>query len=264
MRPIIRWNLWDRRWSALGWMLGINAFIALNVLVYSSISGQAQALNQALANLPAGARALFGGNSDFLSPIGYLNSKLYYLFLPLMFTMLAIALSRQLMSRDEDSGTLELLLARPISRAKLLLAKLLTALLIMFGVGASALLVTLLCAWAIDYDVATIRIVQATTMSLLLSLLFASVAWALIGLGRVGRLASAAAGALALGDYLVSSLSGFASWLEFPAKLLPYHYYESTAILEGSYNWWNAVGMIVALLAILSLAFIGFRRRDLN
>src|SRR5689334_10088003 len=126
MRPIIRNGLWDRRAGIFGWSLGISAFIALNVLVYSSIQDQAQTLNKALDNLPAGAKALFGGSSDFLSPIGYLNSKLYYLFLPLMFTMLAISLVRHLLSNEEENGTLELLLARPISRGKLLTAKLVT------------------------------------------------------------------------------------------------------------------------------------------
>ncbi len=265
MKSIIRWSLWDRRLAVVGWSAGISAYIALNILVYSSISGQAQALNKALDSLPAGAKALFGGSGDFLSPIGYLNSKLYYLILPLLFIMLAVSLVRHLLVREEDSGTLELLLARPISRSRLLLAKLLASLAIMLGVGLVTLLVTIICAKSINYDVSSFRLMQASGMTLLLSLLFGSIAWALAALGRFGKLASSAgAGVIALASYLFSSLEGFASWLEWPAKLLPYHYYEPTAILNGTYNWWNALGMGVTTVVILSAAFVGFRRRDLG
>lgn len=265
MKPIINWSLWERRWSAAAWSLGISAFITLNVLVYSSIRGQAHTLNQVLNNLPAGARALLGGSSNFLSPVGYLNSKLYYLFLPLIFTMLALSLVRHLLSREEDNGTLELLLSRPISRGKLLLAKLIASLLITVSVGTIALLATLFSAWSISYDISGYRLVQATAMTLLLSTLFGSIAWALVSIGRLGKTTSvAAAGALALSSYLFSSLEGFASWLKWPAKLLPYHYYDPTAVLNGSYNWWNAAGMIVAILVFLSLAVASFGRRDIG
>lgn len=266
MKPIIGWGLWDRRWAVLGWSVGIGAFIALNILVYSSISSQSHALNQALNDLPGGAKALFGsGNGDFLSPVGYLNSKLYYLFLPLMFTMLALSLVRHLLTREEDNGTLELLLARPVSRGTLLLAKLLASLIVLLSVGIISLLVTIASATSIDYDITWLRLTQATAMSLLIASLFGTVGWALVGLGRLGKLsASAAAGALALASYLFSSLQSFADWLAWPARLLPYHYYHPTAILEGTYNWWNAVGMSIAILILLSFTYLVFRRRDLN
>ena len=265
MKPIIRWGLWDRRGALLGWSAGISAYIAINILVYSSISGQAQALNKALDNLPAGAKALFGGSGDFLSPVGYLNSKLYYLILPLLFIMLSVSLVRHLFSREEDNGTLELLLARPISRNTFLLAKLLTSLAVVFSVGVITLLVTTICAKSINYDIGTIRLIQASAMTVLLSLLFGSVAWALAAIGRFGKISSTAgAGVIALASYLFSSLEGFASWLEWPAKLLPYHYYDPAAVLHGTYNWWNAVGMIIATLLILCVAFAGFRRRDIG
>jgi ABC-2 type transport system permease protein len=264
MKPIVRWSLWERRGGAVGWSIGISIYIAINILVYKSIGSQAKVLNQALNNLPAGAKALFGGSGDFLSPVGYLNSKLYYLILPLLFTMLAITLSSHLLSGEEQSGTLELLLSRPIARSRLLLAKLLSGLIVMLSVGLVALAVTVICLQAINYDVSLWRVTEAMAMTLLISLLFGSVAWAITGIGRFGRRASVGIACfVALGSYLFSSLESFAGWLKWPAKLLPYHYYQPTAILQGNYNWWNAVGMLIATLIIIVIAFLGFRRRDL-
>lgn len=265
MKPIIKASLHDRRGGIIGWTVGIGIYIALNILVYSSISGQAKAINQALDNLPGGAKALFGSASgDFLSPIGYLNSKLYYFILPLLFTMLAITIAGRLFAREEEDGTMELLLSRPVSRSKLLLAKLMAGLIIVLIVGLATLAVTVACLLAIDYDISLIRVVQAHALTLLLGLLFGAVAWAVIGLGRFGRRASVGIACfVALGSYLVTSLETFADWLKWPAKFLPYHYFDPAAVLHGSFSWWNAAGMAIAAIVILLIAFVGFRRRDL-
>jgi ABC-type transport system involved in multi-copper enzyme maturation permease subunit len=49
-----------------------------------------------------------------------------------------------------------------------------------------------------------------------------------------------------------------------PAKLLPFHYYQPTAILQGHYNWWNALGLLVASFIVLGITFVTFNRRDLS
>lgn len=265
MKPIIHWNIRERRPTIIGWAAGIGAYISLNMAVYGSIRGQAQILNNVLQNLPVTARALISDSSDFLSPIGYLSSKLYYLMLPLLFTVLALSLSSHLMNREEQSGTLELLLSRPVSRGRLWLSKLLAALMIMLAVGTVTLVVTL--AWSIqaDLDVPLSRVVAAHLMSLLMGMLFGSIAWLAIGVGRWGRRSSIAIGGfMALASYLVTTLESLASWLEWPAKLTPYHYYQSSAILHGTYNWWHAAGLLAVTILLLVLGFLAFRRRDIG
>jgi len=68
---------------------------------------------------------------------------------------------------------------------------------------------------------------------------------------------------VALGGYIIGSLAGTVKWLSFPAKLLPFHYYQSEAILRGTYNW-NNVWYFVFVIALCSvLSWVAFRRRDL-
>jgi len=265
MRPIIRWALWERRWSSVFWTLGIAVYIAINTLVYSSLKGQAQTLNHVLKNLSPTTRSLFSDSSDLLSPVGYLASKLYYLILPLLFTMLAVNLANGLLAREEENGTLELLLARPISRSRLLLAKLTAALLVLLGVGSITMLVTIATAAHAGFGIAVLHIIAVTLVMLLLVLLFSSVCWLLIGFGRFGRRASTGITILiALASYLFTSLEGTAQWLRGPAKFLPYHYYRPSDILRGNYHWSYIAGLGIATLVLMSLAFVGFRRRDIG
>src|SRR5689334_7372645 len=132
---ILKWTIWQRRWSIIWWCIGILAFVALELGVYPSIRSQAGELNQTLHHLPDSVKSLFGLTEDPFSPIGYLNSRLYYLLLPLMLSILAIGLGSSLIAREEGDGTLELLLARPISRGRLLLAKAFAGFMVVTFVG---------------------------------------------------------------------------------------------------------------------------------
>jgi hypothetical protein len=94
--------------------------------------------------------------------------------------------------------------------------------------------------------------------------MFGSLAFAISSLGRFGRGTSIAiASIIGLGSYIISSLEGSVHWLNWPAKLLPYHYYNPTAILNGTYTWrvWTSFALISLALGIL--AWLAFRQRDL-
>lgn len=262
---MVRMGLWQRRWFILWWSLGITAFVVLNLSFYPSFKDQAAELNESFANLPEGVVDLFSDTGDFLSPVGYLSSQVYYLLLPLLFSVAAIGLGGSLLAREEKQGTLELLLARPVSRTKLLLAKMTTGLLIMVAIGAVVTAVTALLVKAIDFGV-SMRFVALTTMvALLLALVFGALAFALTALGRLARVASLGLASLVgFAGYLLTSLSGTIHWLEWPARILPYYYYHPSEVLRGQPNWPGIIGLMVVLLVLAFVAWAGFRRRDLS
>src|SRR3970040_767608 len=114
MRAIARWTIRQRRWSMLIWCVGVTAFIALNLLLYPTVRDQAAQLNQVLENLPQASRSLFSDSAYLLSPTGYLSTRVYYLLLPLLLSVLAIGLGSSLLAKEENEGTIELLLSRPL------------------------------------------------------------------------------------------------------------------------------------------------------
>lgn len=265
MIPIIRWTLRERRWTVLWWIVGIGAYIALNLLVYGTVRANAEQLNQALQQLPATMKSLLGGSNDFVSPIGYLNSKLYYMFIPLLFSFLSISLGSSLLAREEQQRTIELLLARPISRGKLLLAKAMAGLGIILFIGLSTLLITLACAKAGGLDTSLANIAHVHMLSLLYSIIFGSFAFMLAAMGYGARSASfGLAASLALAGYIINSLKDTASWLEWVSRALPYHYYRPAEILRGQQATAEAIGFIVLMLIFGAIAWLAFRRRDIE
>ena len=75
---------------------------------------------------PDAFKAFFGlgDNVDYTSAIGYLNGELFSFMVPLLLLIAAIGAGARATAGEEERGTLELLLANPISRRRLVLDKL--------------------------------------------------------------------------------------------------------------------------------------------
>lgn len=264
MKSILYWTLWQRRISILWWCVGVFALIFINLAFYPSIKDQAAQLDQSLAQIPESARGLFSDTADFLSPTGYLSSQIFYLLLPMLLTILAISLGSSLIAKEEQNGTLELLLSRPISRTKLLTSKLFSGLAICVLVGFVAGATSVIMAHLVRLDVPLLNILFATIATILLALSFGMLAFALTMFGKARGASIGLASLYALGGYVISSLTSAADWLKYPSKAFPFEYYQPAVILQGTYNWANMV-FILGLIALLTVVSLwAFKSRDLN
>lgn len=262
MRPVIRWTLWQRRWSIFWWSIGIISLVMVTLAFYPSIRDQAAQLNKSFGGLSNSALALFGG-TDFFSPVGYLNSQLIYLMLPLLLAILGIGLGSSLIGREESDGTIELLLGRPVSRTRLLLAKALAGglnILIVTVIGSAF---TIMMARLVNIGIPLGDIAAACFACFMLVLTFSSLAFLLAATGRGRAAALGISVVYALGGYIIGSLAMTVHWLKNPSLIFPYHYYRSADILRGTFDWSSIVFFAVFTLACVVLAWLSFRRRDL-
>lgn len=264
MKGIITWTLWQRRWSTMWWSIGVVAFVLINMLLYPSFKDQAAELEKSFAELPPAAVQLFGGSTDFFSPVGFLNSQVFFIMLPLLLGALAISLGASLIAREEQDKTIEVLLSRPISRSKLLAGKMIAGTLILAFVSLLAAIGTVVSAKVVDLDIQSSLIWLACFACFLLSWCTGSIAFLVTSLGRARAAALGIGALIGVGGYLIVSLSGTVEWLETPSKILPFYYYQSETILRDSYNGTNLVyfAAITPICALLSV--IAFRRRDLE
>lgn len=264
MRPIIRWTLWQRRWSTVWWSVGVFSFIFITLVFYPSFKDAGAALEKSFASLPDAALGLFGGSSDFFSPVGYLNSQVFFLMLPLLLTMLAVALGSSLIAREEQDATLETLLARPVSRGRVLAGKAAAGTLILAIVSAAAVLSVVICARLFQLDdVPSSAVALAGANSFLLAYCTGAIAFLLAATGRARSAAIGISAFIGFGGYIIASLSGTVHWLSGPSKAFPFHYFQSEAILRQTYHWVNALFFVAVAVACGALSYIAFRRRDL-
>jgi ABC-2 type transport system permease protein len=267
MMAIIRNELWQRRRGLVWWVVGVMALISIDMLLYKSIKQDTQDLNKLVNSMPAGIKALFAGNADFFSQTGFLSGRIYYLLLPLLLSIFTIGVGSGLIGKEERQGTLELLLARPLSRIKLLLGKFGAGVVLMAILGFFALLTALICLRPSGIDAVSFKEITLVTLNtILLSALFGTIAFTLSCFGgKVRGMATGLAALIAFGSYLLASLESLVSWIVWPARLLPYHYYNPNGILEGhTYGLKSLLGFGIVIALMLVAAWIGFRRRDIG
>lgn len=268
MKDVILWELRRRRTTIIWWVVGSVAMTVLILALFPSIRDQAAEMNTVLNQLPQELRGLKTGGSgsvDVGDPIDFLNSQVFYATLPLIWIILAITRGAGLLGREESSKTLELLLARPISRTRLIVAKLISFGLEFAAVTGATLISIIVVAPLIDMHVSSARLAAATAYTALFCFSFGLIAFAMqAASSATRRLATATAVVIGFGGYLFASLSSLTDWLKWPVKFLPYHYFTPLDPLLGKLPR----GLVIYLIAIFGIcitaAIVGFRHRDIE
>ena len=255
--------LGDRRRGLIGWCAGVLGLVLLTVLVYPSVEGNPQ-LNDLLEDYPDVTRALLGaGELDLVSPAGYLNSQLFALMAPVVVAIFAIGWGAGAVASDEEHGTLELLMAQPVSRQRLVAER---AAAMVVGVLLLCV-VTFAATWggarAVGMGISSGAVASACLALALIGLLAGALA--LAGSCATGRRAPGiAAGAVVLtAGYLLDSLGQVIGALEPWRPLSPFHWYDSAARLTDG----PGPGLLVLVAATAALgagATVAFVRRDLR
>lgn len=261
--PILARTLRDLSRSLAWWGLGLAGLAAMMVGVYPSVRDN-PAVSSIAEDYPEALRELFsfGGGFDYASPAGYLGIELFSFMVPLLLIIAAVATGAGGIAGEEDRGTMELLLAGPVTRRRIVLEK--------AGAMAaeSAFLGTVL--WAAlaagtliaGMDVSAWRIAAAVTAAVLLAVAFGAVALlAGAALGRRGPAIGITA-ALAVAAYLVDSLAGLVDALEPLRPLTPFFHYEDPDPLRTGFAWTHLAVLAAIGLVAVGAATVAFDRRD--
>ncbi|QQS19744.1 ABC transporter permease subunit [Candidatus Saccharibacteria bacterium] len=268
MKDVIVWELRQRRKAIFWWTFASVIMTAVILALFPSIRDQAAEMNKVINTLPPELRGLKTGganNIDVGDPLQFLNSQLFYATLPLIWMILAITRGAGLLGREEQTHTLELLLARPISRARLLIAKIIAFCLEFTTVTMLTFTTILLLCPIFELNVGASRLFSATAYTTLFCFSFGLIALTLHAASRLTkRAATAFAVTLAFGGYLLASLSSLTDWLEVPVKFMPYHYFTPLDALSGKTPRGLVVYLVCVFLISGFLAIVGFRKRDIE
>ncbi|GAA3642625.1 ABC transporter permease [Nonomuraea antimicrobica] len=258
-------SLRDYRRSLVWWSLGISAFIAVYLAVYGNIKASPETYGPAMvAKFPGPLRDLMGGLTDMTSGVGYLQTVVYQLFIPMLFVACGTLLANRALAGPEESGTLELIVTLPVDRRRLVLDKLAALALGLLLVAVVTLLVAVGMSAAMETGVPFDRILAGQLGVLLLGLFHGTVAVA-VG-AAVGRrlVASAVVGVWAVAGYTVVTMGRSIEAVAWLKWVSPFHYYaEGRPLYEGL-----PVGdylVLAGATAVLGLtAVLAFDRRDVG
>lgn len=264
LRSVVGETLYARWRAIAGWAFELAAVCALIVAIYPSFA-HVHALATLAKSFPASVTAFvgYGGEIDYTTPVGFLGTELFTVMLPLLMLALAIGAGARAIASEEEAATLDLLLANPLSRRRLVIEKAaaLALELLVFAVAIFAALA--LTSQGMGVHVRTERLAAAVAFVFLLALLFGTLALCVgAATGRHG-LAVGVPAALAAVAYLVNGVAPLVSFLRGLAKATPFYHYTAPAPLAHGFQADHAAVLLVPALALVAAAVALFERRDL-
>jgi len=108
-----------QRGALIGWSLALLALAALTIAFYPSISAQYKDVFEAM---PEALREAFGGGADITTLEGFLVVE-WMSYIALAYAVFAVSQGARSLAGEEQDGTLDLVLALPLGRVRVLAEK---------------------------------------------------------------------------------------------------------------------------------------------
>jgi ABC-2 type transport system permease protein len=256
-------TLRDQRRALIGWAIGMAALVLLYSSFYPSIRSNADTLNTYMESLPEALRNMIGNSGDISSPVGYIRGEVFSTMGPLLLLILAIGAGARAIAGEEESRTLDLLLANPIRRRTVVLQKFLAMVASTSGVGLVLLVSIAVFGPAFGLRIAVVDLAAAVVSAIALAVGFGSIALA-VGCWRGRRgVAIAASTSLAVVAYLLNILAPSVDALGRFQILSPFYHYIEYDPLRNGFSALHLSVLAAIATAGLALALLAFERRDL-
>ncbi len=276
-----RW-MRDRRRSTVMWTLGLVLIIVATAAFYPSFSG---ASGDTLDSSSGAMSALLGLSPgiDPTTPLGFLWIGLYANIVPWMFMALGIALGTAAIAGDEDTGTLEYMLSRPVTRTTVALSRFSAAFTILFLVAALSALSLIISipifelgdsvevtTWDEGNQVTSTQpgatagdAAAGTFAAFAVGVGIFGFAYLVGGItGRKGVTMGVSSG-VAIAGYVFYTLSEMTSSLEFLTWISPWRWYIDDVMLINGLTWDVLIPFGLATVCALA-GWQVFLRRDLQ
>lgn len=255
-------TLYEKRWSLLGWAIGLLAMTIMTMIFYPNFKhAEFEAM---FKSMPESLKPLVGSAESFKTIPGYIAQQVYGPQIPIFLIVMGIMLFIGIGIGDEDRGTLQTLLVQPVSRTKVYWQKALAgATLIMLATLAIAVgvLVSLIF---IHETYSLSRLIAVTLSTFLMVMAFSSVAFGIgLGLGKKSLAISISSG-YAFFCLIITSLAPAVEKLRPTEKLSIFYYFNNPNFAVAAVNWTHVLVLAGFSAAFLIGGSILFRQRDLQ
>lgn len=212
--------------------------------------------------MPDYFQGFLGEASSIATPEGFFTSE-FFSWIPLLLITLAIIGGTAATAGEEGAGTMDVLLAQPVTRTRLLLEK-------AAGLAAAIVLAALasfpgfvLGAALVDIEIGLGSLLLGVLNMLPIALLFLALSlWGGAALPNRGAAAAVAIGVVVV-SYFLYTVGATVDVLDTPRKLSPFYWSDASRVLLHGFDWARAGGLLAPAGLFLGLALWSFQRRDI-
>jgi ABC-2 type transport system permease protein len=246
----------------LGWSIALLGLIAFTLAFYPSIKGN-ESYDELLKDMPEALQS-FVGTQSLTSPEGYLESQFFIFMLPLLFLIFGVSRGSDSIAGEERRGTIDLLMANPIARGRVVLEKFL-ALVGAIGILTVAFFVVLVAGvWVFGMEVGFRNLLVPSVGTALIGILFGSVAMSVgASTGKKG-VAIGTVATLATATYFLNSLAPFIDALEPFRVASPFYWALGASPVADPVPLIRLLWTVLATALVVAGGVMTFDRRDLG
>ena len=266
LRSVFAEALWSRRNSLLLYTIGLGLLVAITVGVYPTVREDSATFTQLLESMPRSMMSFFGSSevADLLSPAGFVNARVNASIGSVVLAVFAISLGTSAIAGEEDRRTMDLILATPTPRQRIVLARFGAMVTLVAMVAAGIALVMIVANPIVDLGFSIGEILASNIELALAALVFGSLALAVGGLtGQRGLTIGIAAG-VTVATFFINGLAQLVEWLQGPQKLTPFYWLQRSDPLSNGLSLEDTTIMLVVIIVFLGVAIWGFDRRDIS
>jgi len=253
------------RKSLIIWSMVMFFMIVSSIGKFTAYAATGQSMNKILSQIPSSIKAVLGmGGFDLTKISGFYG--MLYLYLLLLATVHASLLGANIIAKEERDKTTEFLLVKPVSRRKIITAKLLAALfnIAVFNIVTLVFSITLLGKYANGEDI-TSEICILMVGMFILQMMFLVIGTAAAAVSRRPKSAASVATTILLVTFIISSVININSNLESLKYITPFEYFKAEKLLNG--GGFEPIFLILSFVIIALLVFVtyaSYKKRDLN
>ncbi len=258
-------ELKEHRKSLIIWSIVIFLMIVSSIAKFTAYAETGQSMNELLSQIPSSIKAVLGmGDFDLTKISGFYG--MLYLYLLLLATVHASLLGANIISKEERDKTTEFLLVKPVSREKIITAKLLASLfnVVVFNLVTLIFSVFLMAKYAKGENI-TGEICMLMVGMFILQLIFLFIGTATAAVSRCPKSAASVSTAILLVSFVISSAINMDSNLEILKYITPFEYFKADKLLSG--GGFESIFLILSFVIIVVLVFVtytSYKNRDMN
>ncbi|MEA4924218.1 MAG: ABC transporter permease subunit [Syntrophomonadaceae bacterium] len=249
--------------SLIIWCVSMAALIGVGMVKYAGVQSAGQSANDLINQLPEAMRGLLGMNNlDITSVAGYYG--VFYLYLLLLGGTHAVMLGATIISKEERDKTADFLLVKPVTRSRVVSAKLAAVLINLLVFNLTTLVSSVIFVGIYNRgEPINDQIVYLMLALFILQLIFASIGAVISGWVRKTRRAASLATTLFLTTFLLSTAVELYSKIDFLKYVTPFQYFPAYAVMQGSYD--SIFLLLAGLIIIGSMVgtYLAFQKRDI-
>lgn len=262
MTTIFLYTLTRFRGQILGWGLALFLMGALAVFRYNLMQDNQELIRQLLAGSAGQFIRMFGDVDRMTTPGGFL-SLAFFSYLPLVLGVFTVLAGSGLVVADEENGTLDLVLAHPVSRSAFFLGRVLAFVAATLAILSLSWLGFLVAKPWSKLDVGWWEIARPYLSLGAVVGFFGGLALFLSLVLPARRTAAMAAGFVLLASYFLTTLERLDKGLSPVAQFSPIDYYQGGEAIDGLNVRWLA-GLLAGAGLFVALAWWRFERRDIR